>query len=324
MGNQALLKTVAECEYPEEFLVARLRGKKGALFRNWEFLIASSDTVESLQNTPFYSYLKKFGIPGIWRFLHHEHQWVYSRMNNRLRTHFGPYFIYHEIKTLQICLRFLSRGKTNERISEELRNSLLHNDILKILSTVREFTEMLHELELRLCDYSPHFAGLGACYETRGFIGVEIFLWDSFFSSVFSQKHPMLLKHFFHYLVDFYNCMSVAKGLRWEIEAEPLTIPGGTVPSDRFKKAHFRKDLTPVLRFLRLDDPEAAASALPKLEISLMRSITLKLKSWSFQRTVVADILYYLWEQYRYTRNISLVLNTVLLDDEPVRESLFA
>jgi hypothetical protein len=42
------------------------------------------------------------------------------------------------------------------------------------------------------------------------------------------------------------------------------------------------------------------------------------------QRTVVGDILFYLWEQYRYTRNISLVLNTMLLDDEPVRENIVA
>jgi hypothetical protein len=324
MVNQALLKTVAECEYPEEFLVARLLGKKGALFRNWEFLIASSDAVKSLQNTPFYPYLKKFGIPGIWHFLHHEHLWVYSRMNNRLRAYFNPYFAYHEINTLHVCLRSLWSSKTTERISQELRNSLLHKDIQEILSTRREFTRMLYELELRLCAYSHHFAGLGACYENKGIIGVEVFLWDSFFSSLFSQKQPLLLKRFFHYLVDYYNCMFVAKSLRWEVAAEPLTIPGGTVPSARFKKAYLRKDLTPVLRFLRLDNPEAAASTLPKLEISLLRSITFKLKAWSYQRTVVADILFYLWEQYRYRRNISMILTTVLLEDEPVRESLVA
>ena len=108
MGNQGLLKTLDECEYPAEFLVARLLGKKGALFRNWEFLITSSDAVTSLQNTPFYPYLKKYAAPGIWRFLRHEHLWVYKRMNNTLRTHFEPYFIYHEINTLIVCLRYLS------------------------------------------------------------------------------------------------------------------------------------------------------------------------------------------------------------------------
>jgi len=322
MVNQALLKTVAECEYPEEFLVARLLGKKGTMFRNWEFLIASSDAIKSLQNTPFYPYLKKFGVPGIWDFLHHEHLWVYSRMNNRLHDYFDPYFAYHEIKRLKICLRSLWSSKASERISDELRNTLLHNDIQEILGARHEFPEMLYELESRLCAYSHHFAGLCASFENKGIIGVEFFLRDSFFTSFFSQKQPLLMKLFFHSLVDYFNCMSVAKSLRWEIAAEPPTIPGGTVPTKRFKKAYFSKDLTPVLKFLHLDDPEAAASSLPRLEISLLRSITFRLKAWSYQRTVVADILFYLWEQYRYTRNISMVLNTVLLDDEPVRASL--
>ena len=324
MVNRALLKTIPECEYPEEFLVTRLLGKKGTLFRSWEFLLSSNDAIESLRNSPFYPYVKKFGVPGIWQFLRYEHLWVYSRMNNRLRTDFAAYFTYHEIFTLHICLRFLSMGKTSERIPQELQNSLLHIDIQDILRSDLEFTKMLHELELRLCAYSRYFAGLVTHYENKGIKGVEIFLRESFFASIFSLKQPLLLKNFFQSLVDFYNCMSVAKSLRWEIEVEPLTIPGGTVPAERFTRAYFRKDLTPVLRFLRLDYLEIAASSLPKLETSLLRYITFKLKTWSYQRTAVADILFYLWEQFRYTRNISMVLNTVLLDDEPVQKSLVA
>jgi len=324
MVNRALLKTIPECEYPEEFLVTRLRGKKGTLFRSWEFLVSSSEAIESLRNSPFYPYVKKFGVPGIWHFLHNEHLWVYSRMNNRLRTDFAPYFTYHEISTLHICLRFLSMGKTSERIPQELQNSLLHVDIQDILRSDLEFTKMLHGLELRLCANSRHFAGLVTHYEKRGIKGLEGFLRESYFASIFSQKQPLLLKNFFQCLVDFYNCLSVAKSLRWEIKAKPLTIPGGTVPPERFTRAYFRKDLTPVLQFLRLDNPEVAASALPKLETSLLRYITFKLKTWSYQRTAVADILFYLWEQFRYTRNISMVLNTVLLDDEPVQKSLVA
>ena len=324
MAKQPLLTSLAECEYPEEFLVARLRGKRGTLFRDWELLIASSDAVESLRNSAFYPYLKKYGIPGIWQFLRNEHLWVYSRMNKRLRNDFSSYFIYHEISTLLICLRFLSMMKTPERIPQELQNSLLHRDIQDILWSNLEFTAMLYKLELRLCAYSRHFAGLLSHYENKGITGLEGFIRDSFFASVFSLKLPLLLRNFYRYLIDFYNRVSVAKALRWESGAEPLIKPGGTIPTEGFNRAYIRKDIIPVLRFFRLDDPEVAASSLPKLETSLLRNITLKLKIWSYQRTTVADILFYLWEQYRYTRNISLILQTVLLDDEPVRESLVA
>jgi len=324
MINQALLKTVAESEYPDEFLVARLLGKKGGLFRNWEFLVSSSDVVESLRNMSFYPYVKKFGVPGIWHFLRNEHVWVYSRMNNRLRNYFTPYFAFHEINTLHICLRYLWCRKTNERIPQELHHSLLHDDIKETLQGDHDFIKMLHLLELHLSAYSQHFTGLVAKYEEKGISGLEIFIRDSFFASIFSLKQPLLLQRFFHYLVDFYNCMSVAKWLRWEVKSEPLLISGGSVKHERFKRAFFRKDMTPVLRYLRVVDPESAASSPTMLERSLLRHITFKLKTWSFQRTVIADILFYLWEQYRYTRNISMLLNTVLLDDEPVRESIIA
>jgi hypothetical protein len=324
MAKQTLLKTLPESEYPDEFLVARLRGKRGALFHDWEFLLASSDAIASLRNSPFYPYLKKNGVPGIWQFLRTEHLWVYSRMNKRLRTNFSPYFIYHEIYILLICLRFLSMRKTSERILPELRNSLLHNDIQEILRGNHDFTTMLHELELRLCAYSHHFAGLLSYYGNKGFPGLEGFIRGSFFAAVFSMKLPVPLKTFYRYLVDFYNCVSTAKALRWMIEAEPLLMPGGTVPPERFTRAYFCKDLTPVFRFLRLNDPEDAALSLPKMETSLLRNITFKLKTLSYQRTIFADILFCLWEQYRYTRNISTILQTVLLDDELVRESLIA
>src|SRR5210317_194660 len=123
MVNHGLLKTLNECEYPAEFLVARLLGKKGALFNNWDSLIASSNVLESLQNTPFSPYLKKYAAPGIWRFLRNEHLWVYKSMNNKLRNHFESYFVYHEIRTLIVCLRYLS-GNEIDRVLQELHNSL--------------------------------------------------------------------------------------------------------------------------------------------------------------------------------------------------------
>jgi len=211
-----------------------------------------------------------------------------------------------------------------EHVSQELHHSLLHNDIQDILTGGTEFALMLQGLEFFLYGYCKLFQGLSAVSDERGFAAIETFLRDCFFASFFSQKQPPLLVIFFQYLVDFHNCISLAKTLRWQIDAEPEVIAGGTIPTDRFKRAYFRKDLSPVLTFLPLKNPQEAASGLGKLENALLSFITGKLKSWSLQRTVVADILYYLWEQYRYTRNISMVLNTLQLDDEPVRGSIVA
>ena len=324
MAKQDLLKTLAQCEYPTEFLVARLLGKKNALFRNWDFLIASEDRIQNLQNTPFSPYLKKHGIPGIWRFLHTEHQWVYSRMNPYLRKSFYPYFVYHELNTLVICLRYLERREEIESVMQVLHHSLMHNEIQNILKSGLAFTAMLHRLESRLCEKSDLFTGLSEKYDKKGITGLEIFIRDCFFAFILSQKHPVILKTFFQYLVDFHNCLSLAKNIRWQIETEPGIIPGGSIPDDRFKKAFFRKEMTPVVKFLHLDDIGGTGADMQKLEISLLISITRKLKKWSFQRTVAGDILFYLWEQYRCTRNISMILNTPLLDDVTVGEKVVA
>lgn len=324
MRHLGLLKTLDECQYPAEFLVARLLGKKGALFHNWEFLITSNDAVESLQNTPFYAFLKKDAAPGIWRFLRQEYLWVYKRMNNKLRNHFGPYFVYHEINTLLVCLRYLSSKKEIDPVVQALHNSLLHNDIQDILTSNLDFVSILEALEFRLCAYSDLFNGLREHYEKKGIAALEVYMRDVFFASLLSWKQPSMVKGFLQYMVDFHNCISMAKTLRWQIEAEPTLISGGSMPVDRFKRAFFRKDLTPVLKYLHLKDPDGAASTIQKLETALLSFISGKLQRQALQRTVVGDVLYYLWEQYRYTRNISMVLNTMLLDDEPVRGSIVA
>jgi hypothetical protein len=324
MVNQGLLKTLTECEYPAEFLVARLLGKKSTLFRNWESLIASSDRLQNLQNSPFYPYLKKYGTSGIWRFLQDEHLWVYSRMNPFLRKTFTPYFVYHELNTLLVCLRYLYSKKEIESVQQELRNSLLHSDIQKILVSGLDFTVTLIALESCLFKQYELFKGLSELYEKKGIAALEIFIRDCFFAIIISQKQPTMLKHFMQYLIDFHNCMFLAKTLRWQTETEPDVISGGTIPGDRFRKAYFLKDMTPVVKFLHLDASGESAAEIQKLEISLLISITRKLKNRSYQRTVVGDILFYLWEQYRYTRNISMVLNTILLDDVTVLEKIVA
>jgi hypothetical protein len=325
LKNLELLKKLDECEYPAEFLVARLLGKKGALFRDWGAFIDSSNAVESLQNTIFYPFLKENAAAGIWRFLRYEHLWVYKRMNSKLRMRFGSYFVYHEINTLVVCLRYLSGTKQQRgRVVQELHNCLLHNDIQDILTRNINFVAILQALETRLTTYSELFAGLRAHYEKRGIAALEIFMRDCFLVSLLSVKQPSMLKSFLQYMVDFHNCMSLAKCLRWHREAEPILISGGNITVDRFQRAYFRQDLAPVLRFFRLKDVEGDTSDIQKLENALLKSISRKLQRWSLQRSVDADLLFYLWQQYCYTRNISMVLSTLLLDDEPVRRSIVA
>jgi len=313
-----LLQQIADCGYPDEFLATRLLGKKGTLFRSWEFLITRPNTLEKLAGTPFYPYLKKSGTQGSWRFLRLEHLWVYRKMNSALRYQFSSYFVYHEITTLLVCLRHLTGREESREISLELQHSLLHKDIKNILAAGLEPGAALQRLEARLQQCSDHFRGLARSYETDSIYGVEHFLRDSCFAYLLSRKQPRQLQTLLRHLADFHNVLALAKILRWQIKAEPQPIPGGTVPSTVWQKAYCRKDLTPVLRFLRLPESAATGIGISKLENLLLHFITLGLKRASLQRSIVGTILFYLWEQYRYVRNISMILSTTLLDDEPV------
>ena len=324
MGNLSLLKKLDECEYPDDFLVARLLGKKGSLFRNWEFLIASSNPMETMQDTPFYPYLRKYAAAGVWRFLRNEHMWVYKRMNRRLRTIFGPYFAYHEINTLIKSLRCLYSKNEDGIVAQQLHNSLLHNDIQKILTGTQDFPDMLNDLEASLSSISRNFYGLGGHYEKNGFSALELFLREKLLTYILLKNQSPMLKTFLQYMVDFHNCMALAKNIGWQVELEPAFINGGNLEPEKFRRTFLRKDLGAVLKSFPIPSREDSVSSPPELEIVLLSLITHELKGWPYQKTVVGGVLFYLWEQFRYTRNISMVLSTIQLEDEAVSKSIIA
>ena len=304
--------------------MARLHGKRGGLFRNWEFLIASSDPVETIQESPFYPYLRKYGAAGIWRFLRNEHLWVYKRMNRQLRNIFGPYFVYHEINTLIKSLRYLYSKNEDEIIVQQLHNSLLHNDIQKVLTGSQDFSDILKSLESCLLSRSGIFYGLSTHYEKNGFRALELFLREKLLTLIALRNKSPMLKTFLQYMVDFHNCISLAKNIRWEMELEPVFINGGTLEPEKFKRTYLRKDLGEVLKSFPIDNREGDVSSAAELETLLLSLITKKLRRWSYERTEVGDILFYLWEQFRYARNISMVLNTIQLENETVSTSIIA
>jgi hypothetical protein len=324
MANLNLLEKFDACEYPADFLVARLHGKKGGLFRNWEFLVASSNPVESLQDSPFYPYLRKYAAAGMWRFLRNEHLWVYKRMNRQLRENFSPYFAYHEISTLITCLRHLHGKCEDEIVLQQLHNSLLHSDIQKVLAGSQDFTNMLTALELCLSSISNIFLSLRVLYEKNGFCALESFLREKLFVYILLQNTSSMLKTFFQYIVDFHNCISLAKNIHWQIDQEPVFINGGTLEPEKFKRTYLRKDLGAVLKSFPIACPEVYVSSAAELETRLLSLITKELRRWSYRRTVAGDILFYLWEQFRYTKNISMVFHTLQLEDEQVGKSIIA
>ena len=322
MPNQGILQNPPQSEYPTEFLVARLQGKKSRLFQNWEQLLSRTDLQELLQDTPLYPYLSEYGNVGAWRYLNYEHQWVYVRMNPALRKLFAPYFIFRQIESLLVSLRYLHRKGSLDEIKLQVNSSLLNNDLQAVLTSGMDFTEIIRELEIQLVSISKNFEGLSNKYMENGFPELEMFLKEVFFAHIASLQADQLLAAFFKRLIDHHNSLILAKTLHWKQKEIPRFLVGGTHAVELFEKAFFKNDLRPIFKLFRLDDLQNIQSSVSVMETALLKNITTMLKTWARFRSATAYILYYLWEQFRYTRNISMLLHTVMLDDELVAEHI--
>ena len=133
-----------------------------------------------------------------------------------------------------------------------------------------------------------------------------------------------MLKKFLQYIVDFHNSITLAKSLRWQTEFEPDFVNGGTLNQDKFKRAYRQNDLGAIINIFPLSCTEEKVSSAAELETLLLGLITKELKKWSYKGTMEEYILFYLWEQFRYTMNISTMLHTIQLDDEEIRKSIIA
>ena len=322
MSNQGLLKNPPECEYPTEFLVARLQGKKSRLFEDWQKLLSRSDLQDFLSDTPYYPLLVEYGNAGIWRYLADEYKWVYVRMNPSLRKLFAPYFIYRQTENFLVCLRYLHRKGSLDEVRQLMDSSLLNNELRAILTSGMAFAEVLEETETQLCTISKDFEGLGDQYAENGLHGLEASLKERLINYIASLPTDKLLFSFLQGLVDHHNCLILAKAMRWKQKIEPSFLPGGTQAIELYEKAFSKNDLRPILKLFRVDYLQDALSSLSVLETVLLKNITKTLKTWSRFRSATAYILFYLWEQFRYTRNISMIIHTVMLDDDLVSEHI--
>ena len=324
MSNPGLLKKIDGDGYPGEFLVARLHGKSGGLFRNWEFLTAGDNPVELLRDTIFYRFLMTGNPDGAWHFLNHEYAWVYLRLDRRLRRIFEPYFVFWESNILVQTIRHIHNRKAEEGIARQLENSLLDQDIQMILKSGRDLQTVLERLEACFVAKAGILNGLKAAYGKHGILSLETFLREAVLSYVICRCSNPLLMTFFRHIVDFYNCMTLARNIRWEMMEAPSFIGGGTIEVEKLQRASLRKDMASIAKIFPVRSPDEEIDSPVELERKLLSLITKLLRRLSRGRTVAGEILFYLWEQYRYTRNISLVLSTMPLRDETAREGLVA
>ncbi len=265
--------------YPTEYLLSRIRGRK----------VRYGDSIAG--ESP----------EGVWRRLLLEYRWVYSQMNKGLQDVFLPFFIYFELKTLFICLRYKSAG--NLMMPEMLKFSLLSEEVKELLKSDTDMSAVVGKIEKTLMPFSPGFSGLKEKFVTGDLMALEQKITNAFLEyAITACTHP-LIRHLFAYIIDSKNIISLYKHLRWKM-GRPIFISGGSMPEKRLMRIFEGQDISGVLFLIN----KLTAIAIENIdasnvENSLHEGMTDFLKRNAADPLSIGVIVRYLWRCYLETIN---------------------
>ncbi|MEW6601619.1 MAG: V-type ATPase subunit [Nitrospirota bacterium] len=265
--------------YPTEYLLARIRGRRSALMG------------ESVRM----------------RFLR-EPAWIYHQMNNRLRNIFRPYFIYSELNTVLVCLRYRTAKGSSPETAHLLESSLLSDKMRDLMQHDADLTAVLKILEKRVSFIRYNAAGLERSFLEEGLKGVEQKITAALFEYILNMDTDPLLKRFFVYIIDARNIITLHKHLRWDTTSLPLFIEGGQIKKAllagilRSYDTEALADLICRQTGIRVAEQDAA-----RIDNALQRRLTGKIKKWERENPETGLVLNYLWWCATEAKNLSIL-----------------
>lgn len=318
-----ILLSPSKSEYPAEYLLARIRGRRVYLIRDWDTIIFNPEPLKYLMTTRYGELLGAYSAEGIWKNLLKEFQWVYYQMNRELGHIFRPFFIYVEIKTIILCLRH----KTGNGALTEIENILLFSLLSdKIKDLFRMKTDVLTSLEMleKVCvSPSAGMTGLRDVFAEDGLKAVEQILTGSYLKKVIHAGLHPVINNFFVSAIDSKNIIAAYKHLRWGIQAAPVFIPGGSIRESRLKKVVETNRIEAInlliSRHTGISIEEAAASG---IEIALRWGMTKLIKMMSRESSGIGLILDYLWKCSVEAQNLSIIISGRKIDRNILKREL--
>ncbi len=318
-----LLQQAPDRGYPVEYLLSRIRGRRSRLIRDWRSLVYDPALQERLGSGAPGTFLKGLSPLLVWRGLLREHTWVYAQMNKRLRAVFYAYFLYAELRTVVIGLRF-RRDAAAGNIDELLNASLLSESVKETLATGTDLPSTVAGIERLFAScLSERFRGLRAVLDEGGLRGVEQRIVETYLAVIADSGLDPLMARFFARLIDARNIMSRYKYLRLEPKTPPMFIPGGNITEARMKEVIDKEDLAGISTLVReyagvtIDRPDPTA-----VELALYRSITRWLRKEGRDPFGVAPLLDYLWRCSIEAMNLSVLYQGKDLEREVVAAEL--
>ena len=195
-----MLASPRQCEYPAEYLVSRVIGRR--------------------------KHLEATG----WTGLLQELCWLYQQMNSALRTSFRPVFHYFEARTLIICLRLVS-GK-----EQAVTETILHHSLIS--EQIRDFLLGHGAWRPELIPALAEKLAIGAIPSTETSHGAgplksfELALYQRVLAEAMNQKTHRMIRSFFASIIDMRNTMLLAKNMRWQSTARPQYLAFGSINAE--------------------------------------------------------------------------------------------
>lgn len=324
MRNRLLLELLQK-DYPEEYFISRIRGARSRLIKDWDRPLLSTDLRGFLREFHY-----DFGDSSFVKPLLKRYRWLYSEMNDRLREVFWTYFLFFELKTLIICLRYIKAGYRDDA-EALLKLSLLSVEIKDIVlapgdfdTAVRRLTEVLSKADIRFLD------GYEIFYK-KGLQEFERFIYGRFLQYLLSLNLHKHIRTFITYQIDSRNILSLYKSIKWEIMTPPEFLSGGELNLKELEGILIKRDLALFLsmlkRFSGLLGEESASPENLKIfgdvtvEDLLLKGLSIRLKKKSYEDNR-GLILHYLWSFYIELRNLGTILSATGIERAELKEEI--
>jgi hypothetical protein len=309
--------------YPAEYLIARVRGRRAYLVSDWNSILFSEGTPETLLPAYYRELMSEHSKEGVWKRMLKEFKWVYLQMNTDLRDIFLPFFIYSEAKTIALCLRYKSGKATVTDMERLLSFSMLSKDVRETLKKETDTALLLDEFERKFLSSSDRPAGLGETFSKNGLKGVEEELTNWFIEEMINSKPHPVIKYFFIVLADIKNIIALYKHARWKIAAHPAFIRGGSISGPELRKTAEEGKLNGVARLIyKLTAVSIHELNISGVENTLYSFLTKKIRTRAREDSDITLLLDYLWRLRIEAQNLSVILYSRGIEGKDIRKEL--
>ncbi|TFG89514.1 MAG: hypothetical protein E4H17_00530 [Gemmatimonadales bacterium] len=228
--------------------------------------------------------------------------WVYRRLNGRLRTRLTPFLDLLAMRNLVLTLRYTLAGEKPPAAA--LHSALLAAPLQRLAAAGGDAEGTVARLETALARDYPFVSGLTINYRRQGPGGVEQQLTAGILQHGLARPGSVLLKGALRYLVDVRNCLMVHKLWRWQFSQAPPLVAGGSIAATSLRRIWATRDSDRLARLVaHLAGEPCREGKTMALEQCLLHGMTRLVRQAGRDPLGLGVIIDYLWRAQLMAHN---------------------